>query len=129
MIKNKERECSTLDKMSRWDFIGFSVSSVFTSCSFILSLPHCCSSFSYSTLLAWKVTLDNYFFQEYKTLMTSEPFHVQECLSIIILRTTKTSTATKTIFIHLLRINLLGNNSFQIKQSKTLLILAVFIIV
>lgn len=61
--------------------------------------------------------------------MTSEPFHVQECLSIIILRTTKTSTATKTIFIHLLRINLLGNNSFQIKQSKTLLILAVFIIV
>lgn len=102
---------------------------VFTSCSVISSLQHCSRAVLYSTLLAWKVTLDNYLFQEYRTLMLPEPFHLQVCLSIIIFRTTtKTSTITKTIFTHLLRIKLLGNNGLQIKQNKTLPIFVIFII-
>lgn len=101
---------------------------VFTSYSVISSLQHSSRAILYSTLLAWKVTLDNYLFQEYRILMLPEPFHLQVCLSIIIFRTTKTSTIAKTIFTHLLRIKLLGNNGLQIKQNKTLLILVIFII-
>ena len=101
---------------------------VFTSYSVISSLQQSSRAILYSTLLAWKVTLDNYLFQEYRILMLPEPFHLQVCLSIIIFRTTKTSTIAKTIFTHLLRIKLLGNNGLQIKQNKTLLILVIFII-
>ena len=101
---------------------------VFTSYSVISSLQKSSRAILYSTLLAWKVTLDNYLFQEYRILMLPEPFHLQVCLSIIIFRTTKTSTIAKTIFTHLLRIKLLGNNGLQIKQNKTLHILVIFII-
>lgn len=54
----------------------------------------------------------------YVFLMIPEAFHMQGCLSSLIVRmTTKTPTTRKMIFIHLLGMKLLGNNILQIKQN------------